>query len=221
MKYLASIIIVVTIFFGGGHSTMGQNKQRHPSTLRQRVFRVEDRRDHAVEYTRVAELKLASLKTTYRVDETLIVGMAMLNTSSEPIRFYEMSNPEIYLQYEEDDPQRVIPFVLGEKIITPRSFTLLQPGAMIDDTIQLLVGCDDKYYEPFSTRGITSDTRVFEDGRFVYMGHACLKITRPGLYTLIVKQSNQHVVVLPTRLGVKTAVGTITSAPLKISVIGG
>ena len=107
------------------------------------------------------------------------------------------------------------------------SYTLLDPGLFVSGNVQLLSGCKEraafeesknKFFEGVGSGTSTDSKGVFDQTLFINWGDACLDINHSGSYTIVAEVRNEFVVISPCERNVKTAVGTIRSAPLKITV---
>jgi hypothetical protein len=59
-----------------------------------------DPKTTAIVYTKSLAERVASMKDTYHVGETMVVGAAMLNDSSEPVFFPNMFDIQLSIRYE-------------------------------------------------------------------------------------------------------------------------
>ena len=184
-----------------------------------RVVESKRRPDLAVDYSHVARFKLAARKSTYHLGEMITLEAAMLNGSNQPI-FFDKLDPQFSLYDEYGRELKVQLYGVACKSLSPNSFELIEPNFMIAESVQLLAGFDKKAFERFA--GIDKDKdekRTFDNNLFVDYGSACLMIDRPGSYTIKARQRNQYVIESPSEPGIKTAVGTLETEPLKITII--
>ena len=176
--------------------------------------------DLAADFSQVARLKLASHKAIYRLGEMLLLNVAMLNAANKPIFVEKISRPQLYLYDEQGRGLKIVPYIIVCLAIGPDSFELLEPNLMTSESIQLLVGCNDKPFDQMnSSLDDKDDKRIFENNLFINYGRACLNVTRPSTYTIKARLSNDYVIESPGEPNIKTAVGSIESEPLTIQII--
>jgi hypothetical protein len=114
--------------------------------------------------------------------------------------------------------------------VAPKSYERVEPGYILSDTFQLLAGCESSGLKAYfqATKKLEQEEHdggervffrgLFERDLFVNWGEGCLAIKSPGTYTITAEQSNDTVVVSSRGPKVKTAVGTIRSTPLVITI---
>ena len=215
MKLFISTLIAFVICFNQ-ISSLGQkvnsSKMASPPVLE----RVDKRPTLGVDYSLVAKFKVVSRKTTYHIGEMIILDFALLNTSSERIFFNNLDDSRLQVSSRNSEKIDVILSAPVYKLVTPDSYVLLQPKEMLNKSYLLLAGCDEKSEVDWDEN--LSDVEVFEKDRFINIGQACIKISQPGEYKIIAKQSNQFVLVSESK-DIKTAVGAIYSPELVITII--
>lgn len=218
----AAVILSVILTSGYGYLQIAPKNRgsSHPIDRRQLVLATE-RPKQTVALEAIAKFKLVSIKDTYHVGETMVVGAAILNHYNEPVYLPNMFDLQVSIRYENGDPKPLAKFGLAEQVLTPKSYVLLKPGFIQVSTLQFFVGCEEKYFIPIEDPVIDEDNerRVFEKDEYLYLGQGCLRLEGLGSYTISAQLRNDHAVIDPSRSLVKTAVGTITSVPLVIKVI--
>lgn len=207
-------LVVILLLLIGELFGMPKQQRSNPSA---RLGRSEDRPDLAVSYMNAAKFKLASRKTTYRLGEMISLDMALLNTTNSPVYFDRLLQPNFLVRDRKGQAVDLVPYAIAELAPTPDLFVLTEAGEILTKSIQVLVGCNRKSAEDMDPQ--LESKRVFERNGFVNWGDACLRVNRPGSYTIIVEQGNQRVVVSAAEPGAKTAVGVISSTPLTITII--
>jgi hypothetical protein len=208
----ASILLMLALIWPcvTGAQTLSD---REPERL---VFRSDERPDLAVDYSQAARFKLATRKHTYRIGETIIVGAAVLNTTGRPVFFWNWF-PEFFF-YDERGEVMNPTLALVHNAVLPGMFELVEPNHIKTYSSEFVIGCPEK--NAGQSNGMTDwddERSVFENDLFV--SGNCLRIIRPGTYTIRASQQNGHVVESPNEPEARTAVGTIEAEPLKIKVI--
>jgi hypothetical protein len=188
---------------------------------------------HGVEYLRVARFKLASRKKIYRVNEMIRIDLAMLNIADSPVFFTKLSGGgNLRLQAQDDKGAGVSinPYTTVLHGLALDQYLLLKPGEMVVGAYELLAGCNSEEYAAYwddrtkldedvhKGQFEVYDQGIFERDLFAYWGSACLRLERPGTYTFTAEMTNRHVIVSPREPNVKTAVGSIRSTPLTITI---
>jgi hypothetical protein len=215
---LNKLILILVILFCF-QPVFGQQPKKGELPI-MRVLSKEKRPDLAIEYSRVARFKVASHKQTYHIGELISLDMAVLNISEKPIFFAKISQPQFYLYDDQGQEQKVVPYIIVCLAINIDSFELLEPKIMTLESMQLLLGCDDRPFNQINDGSDDKDDkRVFENNQFINYGRACLNIRKPGTYTIKARLRNDHVVESVDDPNVKTAVGAIESELLTIKVI--
>jgi hypothetical protein len=114
--------------------------------------------------------------------------------------------------------------------LAPESYQRVEPGYILSNTLQWIVGCDDADLKAYfqATKKLQEEEHrggervffkgLFERNLFVNWGEACFAINTPGKYTITAEQSNDTVLVSRDKPKVKTAVGTIRSSPLTLTI---
>jgi hypothetical protein len=212
---------------------IAQNKRclNYPERQRE-IYSLKGHSKLAVEYNDVSKIKLASRKTTYRVGEMINIDLAILNTASFPVFFRNLKSNALTLQvrYENEREARVY-FQLYLEGLVPQSFSLAQPNGMLIESYQILAGCNveglseyettrEKIVKALPLNAGIDDRPFFENNIFVNWGDACIRAVRPGAYTFTAEfQHDDTVVNSPCDPKAKTAVGSIRSSPLTITII--
>jgi hypothetical protein len=119
-----------------------------------------------------------------------------------------------------------MPYLLVLEGVGPQSYEYLDTDGLATGSFQLLADCDANGLTEFQQahRKLQSETNtannhtVFERRLFVSWGDACLQLTNPGTYTITADMTNDYVISSPCEPKIKTAVGTITSEPLTITI---
>jgi hypothetical protein len=213
--------------------TGAQTALRKDRAVRQYVRHLNERPERGVQYAAVALVRLASRKTTYRMGEIFSVDLALLNVSDKPVRLLKSlsSYPADILTVRDENGTavQINPYNVFSLVIVPDDFALLRPGEMFAISLHLLAGCKDKELVDFDqsrqefnkavTEGRTEYQRgMFERNLFVNWGDACLHLSRPGKYAITAQIRNDYVVISASNQKIKTAVGSIQSAPLTITI---
>jgi hypothetical protein len=212
---------VIFVCYAQQISGQEENCQTPSMRLKQQVMTQASKQPElGVDYSKVARFKLISRKTTYHMGEMITLDLAMLNIAGESIFFNELSNPELQVVDDKGKEVKLAPYFIAEGIVNPKQYTLLKPWHMVSDSVQLLSGCDERAFKQAS-EGLDDEDekRAFDNNQFINWGRACLKITRPGIYKITAMRTNQYVVVSSCEPETKTAIGTMRSAPLIITVI--
>lgn len=183
------------------------------------IARSENRPDLSVPYAETAKLKLASRKTTYRLGEMISLDFAMLNTASVPVFFYRLTQPNFQVSFPKGRPVRIVPYLIIEPVPDADLYTLLQPGEVMTKSFEVLAGCEKQALENLSKGLDKSSKELFEQDRFVNWGDFCLRVNRPGIYTITAEQVNSNVVITANEPNAKTATGAIRSTSLQIEII--
>lgn len=224
------VIILIALLVAPPQWIIGQSK---PCTNRPRRLSVSALKEWPslrVDYSRVARFKLASRKSSYRVGEMVSLDLAILNTSKSDTFFLQTLPWTITLAAYDEKGIRVgvFPFSVEQLGFSQNLYTLLKPDVIALGSFQLLVGCDEQasfmeaksriFNESFGGN-IPVDKNAFERNLFVNWGDGCFKVTGKESYTVIAEITNKHVIVSSCPQQVKTAVGTLQSTPLKLSII--
>ena len=201
-----------------------------PAAAQDEVSRLDvkssaERPDLAVEWENVAQLKIASRKLTYRVGEMISIDIAMLNRADEPIFFRPISHPNFRVAGDTGRIPSIMPYGVAEVAFGHASYELVEPDDLQSEHVEILAGCDERAYKQpafgkAEAPAAEDSGRAFvESERFVTWGDACLRATRPGTYDVSVIYRNEQVVTLRRGKKIKTAVGTIKSNPLSITIV--
>jgi len=193
--------------------TTQSSKPSEPVVLR------EKRPELGVDYFSTAKFKLASRKKYYRIGELISLDTALINVSGKPVFLRELRGVEFSATDNTGKEVDVVQYINVSSDITPDSFRLVQPGEMIQHTVHFLAGCNKQALENINLMLDTRDDRkIFDQNLFVSWGQGCLDIRRSGSYTLSGKRTNEYVVVSSDSPNTQTAVGTVKSNALKITV---
>jgi hypothetical protein len=160
------------------------------------------------------------------------VDLAMLNTERAPIFFHKPLVPGITVTAQDEKGRMVNinSYVTILEGVVPQSYVLLQRGEILLGSFQLLAGCNLGELSAFETarRKLNEEQRqnpsnyqegIFSRNLFVNWGDACLAFQQLGTFTISVEQTNDHVIVSPCEPNVKTAVGTIRSTQLTVTIV--
>lgn len=222
---------ILLVALASSYPLMAQSMRRQ-APAREYLEGVKKRPDLVVDYARVAKFKLASRKTTYRVGEMISIDLAIMNVSDAPVFFHKLGRPSLELRAQISNGASVsinTYYTVLEGTV-PRSYQRVEPGHILSDTFQLLAGCDDsdlKAYFQETSKLQEEEHRggervffkgLFERALFVNWGEACLAINSPGKYSIMAAQSNDSVLVSSNKRRVKTAVGTMHSSPLTLTI---
>ena len=186
-----------------------------------RLARAKDRPDLAVDVAKVARFKIASRKTIYHLGEMMNVDVALLNISEQPLYFQRLLTAEAYTR----DPQGIeihsTKYFVSDTMPRPQTYVLQNPNRVSFTSHQLLSECDRRAFEQvrMQLNAATESKKLFENDSFVFWGESCLDIRYPGTYTLTFEITNWFVVVSTIKGDVRTAVGTLRSNPLMITII--
>jgi hypothetical protein len=199
-------------------SIVGKPKAGRSSVDDKRVERAESRLDLAVQFDRVAQLKIASRKSTFHLGELITLDVAILNISSQPVFFHDILDLRTNARNPEGKPVRFQSYGVADRAIAPSSFTRVPKDEILLHSVQLLAGCDSRAFAQIRSTENDSLT-IFKNDLFLNWGDACLPITQPGIYTFSVEVKNDYVLLAPRIGRIRTAVGKITSNPLEIKII--
>lgn len=212
-------------------SLIGQSTHGKKGQPRTGIEDIKKRPDLGVDYARVANFKLASRKTTYRVGEMISIDLAIMNTSDSPVFFHELNRPSVALEARDQGGTVVLinDYTTALEATSLESYRETKPSHLVLASFQLLAGCtsdvdaflEHKYklsLEDFQSGEAGYFRRLFEDALFVNWGQACFASKKPGKYAITAEQSNDAVLVSPQKPKMKTAVGTIRSTPLTITI---
>jgi hypothetical protein len=211
---------------------MGQSRQKQSASPGEYIEDIKKRPDLGAGYARIAKFKLGSRKTTYRIGEIISIDLAIINISDTPLFFHELSRPGLELDAHDEKGSQVSinPYTTALEGTSPQSYLQIEPGHLMVASFQLLAGCtgdlaaflDQKYkvtLEEFGRREPVYFKRVFDDSLFVNWGQACFDVKTRGRYTIKAEQTNDTLLVSPKTPKVRTAVGTIHSSSLTLTII--
>ncbi len=217
----------------GAHQTVNSQSRRCQEPPAHRgTSDLRSRAQLGDEYSSVARFKIASRKHTYHIGEMISIDLAILNTARAPVFFHKLLVPSITLNVRNDTgiEGSIREYTTILEGIVPESYELLQPSNIVLGSFQLLAGCKGEWLSAFeqARRKLNEETRqnrvnyqegLFERDLFVNWGDACLALQRPEHFIVTVEQTNDHVIVSPCEAGIRTAVGTIRSNPLAITIV--
>lgn len=225
-------MMMVGLLFVGQQWRAGQSKRCVDPSARRGVGDPKARPQLGAEYSSAARFRIASRKTTYHIGEMISVDLAMLNTERAPTFFHKPLVPGITVTAQ-DEKGRMVNINSYATIlegVVPQSYVLLQRGEILLGSFQLLAGCNLGELSAFETarRKLNEEQRqnpsnyqegIFSRNLFVNWGDACLAFQQLGTFTITVEQTNDHVIVSPCEPNVKTAVGTIRSTQLTVTIV--
>lgn len=220
MQHLMVITtLAAVILFGQQVAIEPTHNYQQVPTKNSGIERSENRPDLSLQYADAGKLKLASRKTKYRLGEMISLDLAMLNTTTTPVFFHRLVQPNFHVTARRRGPVDIVPYLIIEPMPDTDLYTLLPPGEIMTKSFELLAGCDKQAVENIG-KGLDKTSKdFFEEDRFVNWGDFCLRINRPGIYTITVEQVNSNVVITANEPNAKTAIGTLRSTPLPIEII--
>lgn len=231
---MRSIVVFVTAVavLGCYQLVLSQARRCRDASLQRTVSDIQERPQLGIEYSRVAQFKLASRKRSYRIGEMFSLDVAMLNTANAQVFFHKPSGPTLTINARDDKGAEitVTPTSMDLEAVIPQSYLLLDSNEVIVGSLQVLAGCNvegvaafdearQKFNKEVHQGQVKYGKGLFERNLFINWGDACLRLTQPGTYTITVEITNQHVVVSSCESSLKTAVGNLISTPLTITVI--
>ena len=206
--------MILTIHCG---SATSKPKPNQISFGNKRVERAEVRPDLAVPFDGVAQLKIVTRKPAFHLSEMITLDIALLNASSRPLFFRNLSEPQIKAQNPAGQTIAIQEYGVADRALVPASFVRLAPGEIIVRSFQLLAGCDRRAFAQIAPTD-DNDLTVFKNGLFLNWGDACVPIAQPDTYTIFIEFKNDFVL-SPSRIRkVMTAVGKIKSNSLEIRI---
>lgn len=231
MQQMITILITAALLCVQPGAVAQIRRCQDPSVQRG-VDEVKARPKLGVEYAQVAMFKLASRKTTYRIGEMISLDLAILNAGEMPAFFHKLAGPTINLTAR-DEKGAVLQIVSGTIVlegIVPQSYVLLRPNEVVMGSLQLLAGFNVEGLSAFGESRERFDQDVhrgrveygkglFDRNLFVNWGDASLRIDRPGTYVITATMVSENVITSRCEPKVRTAVGTIQSTPLTITII--
>ena len=90
MRRVITIVGAVLTSLLTCQSFIARSPHRQTAPPRQHVEDLKKRPDLGVDYSQVANLKLASRKTSYRVGEMISIDIAIINSSDAPVFFHKL-----------------------------------------------------------------------------------------------------------------------------------
>jgi hypothetical protein len=227
-NYMVLLISLFLFFFGNTLTLYAQkNKCLNPAEGRGLVDVRENPRK-GIKFSSSVKFKIATRKTTYKVNEMIEIYLAMLNISKESIFIRSLENIELEIRDEHGNLVDISPYEVNT--ITPK-FKLIGLREIITGQYSLFTNCQEEGLQQwFETRNKVYDRRslqtdsiyelLFDNDLFVRWGDSCLMQPKLGKYTISVKQKNVYnVVKSECEPNIKTTVGEITSSPLMIELI--
>jgi hypothetical protein len=212
---------------------IGQSSRRTKAQPPEYVEDLRKRPDLGSNYAQVAKFKLASRKATYRVGEMITIDVAIMNVSDAPVFLHKLNRPSLKLKAQDRKGASVSinDYYTVLEGVAPQSFRRIEAGHILFESFQLLAGCDDANLKARfeASKKLEEEEHgggervffkgLFERDLFVNFGQSCFSANTPGTYTITAEQSNDTVVVSSNRPKVKSAVGTIRSTPLTLTII--
>jgi hypothetical protein len=162
----------------------------------------------------------------------ITLDVALLNTGNTPIFIHKLDFPSVELT-ERDEQGGEAHIRLDATIlegITSESYSLLQPHGMLVKSFLIFTKCADsdriahiqarlKLDEDERDRHVEYQKALFDRNLFVNWGDACLDISGPGAHLITAQVSNDHVMVSSAGPKLRTAVGTIRTSPLRVTIV--
>lgn len=213
----AFLLLLTTLSTTFYYSSIAGQQKRSPlrETVGQ-VVSVDSRPTRATDWQEVAELKLVARKNTFHVGEMINVDIAMMNQSSEEIFFRSINSPSFVATDEAGKSIAVVPYVVTEFTYTTDLFKLVRASDIETQSFALLAGCDQRAFDQMKSN--SSNRELFDKNLFLNWGDSCLQVAEPGTYFLTAEFKNDKVRTSSTGK-TRTAVGTIRSAALKITIV--
>lgn len=180
------------------------------------VARQSARPDLAVKISDIARFRITSPKTVYRLGETITVNMSILSSSQERVCFLNPVIAEAYLMDKKGNQTRIRPYLDGEIIPSAEAYILSGSGRVSSGSRNLFFQCGRRSVESLKASLPAIDQKSSTESIFPYSG--CLDVKTPGTYTLFFEITNWLVVVRSDQPGVRTAVGTLKSNKLTITL---
>lgn len=235
IRLLAMLAFMLSLFLYGEQRLSAQHKpcDELERSSRRDVKKATEHPALSIDYSRGTKFKLALRKTTYHMDEMIHVDVAMLNTTDEPLFLPKPvgNRLTLYVQNDKGETVKVEPYAVENEGLSPDQFEFLMPAEMISGSRNLLAGCNSvglaDYFKSrdrvpldmLTHKTESLDQGTFEQNVFVDWGEACIRFTGSGTYTITAELRNDYIVVSPCDPKVRTAVGTIRSAPLKFTIV--
>jgi len=227
------MLVIMAMLLGAHQTVNSQTRRCQEPPARRGTIDLKARPRLGVEYSSMATFKIASRKNTYHIGEMISVDLAILSTARAPVFMHKLLVPSITLNARNDrggGEAGIRAYTTILEGIVPQAYELLQPSEIILGSFQLLAGCNveglsafaqvrNKLNEEVHQNQANYQKGLFERDLFVNWGDACLALQQPGSFTITVEQTNDHVIVSPCEPGIRTAVGTIRSNPLAITII--
>jgi len=209
----------------------GQVRQHKVVSAQRGVSDIVEQPRLGVEFSKVAKIKLATRKVSYRIGEMISLDVAILNTSVTPVFFHKLSGPLITISARDESGTDTPVFerVGTLEATAPESYSLIEPNEILIGRFDILSSCALEELTAFDKRNHEFDLDVhnqrigygkglFERDLFVNVGYACLSLKRPGTYMFFIEVNNKYVITSRGAKQFKTAVGTFKSEPLTIAI---
>lgn len=207
------------IFLIGGRAWQEKVQPQQVSFIKKSISNINQHPELGAEFSEAIDFRLDSRKSIYRLGELMSLDLAMLNKSEESVFTRIPKVPNLYLQRVGGEEKVVIPYHIIDQAVVPELFSQLKKNWMVSQSILLLLGCQkDEHRQNSSSETEQDDKKAFERGSFVNQGQACLPIEKLGEYIITVEVSNYFVIVSPSEQAIKTTVGKLRSASLRITI---
>lgn len=214
MRILILVLLLLS-FFGYRFSIGLQHRGFETSAQAGKLVSRESRPDLAIEWQKVARVKIVTRKETFRVGEMINIDIAVINESRRPVFFRSIDSPTLYVRDQSGRPVATVPYIIRELSWTPSLFELVSEGEFLSYSFPLLAGCDKRAFEQTNS---TPDSReLFDKNLFLNWGESCLQIADPGTYFITAEFTNKMVRTSSTP-GLRTAVGLLKSNELGITI---
>ncbi len=177
------------------------------------------------------ELKIASRKVKYRVNDLISLDLALLNLSSEPLYALRPQNETVELSMHDSQGGKILTgrYEVNQLGYSTRLFSFLVPRNYSVGTINVLLGCEipSIYMKQFNEKKNTLVSNpdygrlLVAEGMFVSFGDFCADVKRPGSYSIKAElMASSRVVHFPNcKDGTRTLNAEIESKPFTIEVI--
>ncbi len=221
MRRIAAIVVIAAVILCNHYSSSGQNKGNRNSSGHLDIAEAKERPDLCIDYSSVAQFKLASRKLIYRKGEIISIDSAIINMSNTPTFFQSLNNATILVRDDRGTDVSVNEYAIIDSFVTPKSYSLVQPSKITIGRSLWVIGCEEwqVYEEKSSKLDIEDQKSRYVQELFTYHGGGCLNITRPGTYIFTAEIENDFAIVSSGRAKIKTAIGSIRSSPLSITII--
>jgi hypothetical protein len=209
--------MLILAAFGNRFSVRAQQTRFQSSAKAEHLVSKESRPDLAIEWQKVAKVKIVTRKEGYRVGEMINIDIAVINESESPVFFRPIDAPKLLVRDHAGRSVTTVPYVVRELSWTPSLFELVSQDEFLTHSFSLLAGCDTRAFEQINS---TSNSReLFDKNLFLNWGDSCLQIADPGTYFITAEFVNK-MVRTSAKSAFRTAVGSLKSEPLKITIVG-